>query len=338
MKRSTMLTQVRKTALVVLTGGALISMAACSGGGSPSSTGSDAQQPGGKATTAQLTFAMVTHGPPGDTFWDQVQRGAEAAAAKDNVKLRYSGNEDATQQAQNLQAAIDAKVDGITVTLAKPDAVKTGLANAKAAGIPFNVINAGLDTWKDTGAFAFFGLDIQASGVVSGQQLAQAGGRKAICVIQEQGSVVLDALCKGAASGCGSGSMENLQVTGTDTSAVQATLTAKLQQDKSIDSIVTLNAPIGLAAIDAAKATASSAKITTLNVTPEIVDPIKSGQIVAAVDQQGWLQGYEAVDSLWLNKTNANVLGSGQPVLTGPTLVTKDNIDVVAPLIQAGTR
>ena len=83
MKRSDMLTQVRRTALVVLTGGALVSMAACSGGGSPSSTRSDDDQPGGKATTAQFTFAMVTHGPPGDTFWDQVQRGAEAAAAKD---------------------------------------------------------------------------------------------------------------------------------------------------------------------------------------------------------------------------------------------------------------
>lgn len=334
MKRSEVLSGVRKATLVVV-GGAMVTLAACSGGGAPN-TNSD--QPGGKATTRQMTFAMVTHGPPGDTFWDQVQRGAQAAAAKDNIKLQYSGNEDASAQALAAQAAVDSKVDGITVTLAKPEPMEPVLAKAKAAGIPFNVVNAGLDTWKQTGAFAFFGLDIQASGVVSGQQLAQQGGKKAICVVQEQGSVVLEALCQGAARGFGSGSMENLQVNGADLSSVQATLTAKLQQDKSIDSIATLNAPIGLAAAQAEQATGSTAKITTLNVTPDIVEPIKSGQIIAAIDQQGWLQGYEAVDSLWLNKTNANILGSGQPVLTGPTLVTKDNIDVVAPLIQTGTR
>ena len=44
----------------------------------------------GKADTPRLTIAMITHAPSGDTFWDTVRKGAEAAAAKDNVKLIYS--------------------------------------------------------------------------------------------------------------------------------------------------------------------------------------------------------------------------------------------------------
>lgn len=56
-----------------------------------------------------------------------------------------------------------------------------------------------------------------------------------------------------------------------------------------------------------------------IEVAPDLVDAIKSDQILADIDQQGWLQGYGAVDSLWLYKINGNVLGSGRPVLTGPT-------------------
>ena len=32
---------------------------------------------------------MVTHGVPGNAFWDLVMKGAETAAAKDNIELRY---------------------------------------------------------------------------------------------------------------------------------------------------------------------------------------------------------------------------------------------------------
>ena len=60
--------------------------------------------------------------------------------------------------------------------------------------------------------------------------------------------VVLEALCKGAKQGFGSGTMENLYVAGIDLPTVQATLSAKLTHDPSIDSIVTLGAPIALAA------------------------------------------------------------------------------------------
>ncbi len=40
---------------------------------------------------------MVTHGAPGDTFWDIIRKGAEAAAAKDNVKFQYSSDPDSGQ-------------------------------------------------------------------------------------------------------------------------------------------------------------------------------------------------------------------------------------------------
>jgi len=82
----------------------------------------------------------------------------------------------------------------------------------------------------------------------------------------------------------------------------------------------------------------STAKMTTLNMTKDLVEPIKSGKILATIDQQGWLQGFEVVDSLWLYKTNANIFGGDQPVFYRPTLVNKDNTDMLTQYMGRGTR
>jgi len=75
-----------------LTAAALLALglAACSStGGKPDSSGGS--MGAGTADTPRIKIAMVTHAPPGDTFWDLVRKGAETAAAKDNVDLTYQG-------------------------------------------------------------------------------------------------------------------------------------------------------------------------------------------------------------------------------------------------------
>jgi simple sugar transport system substrate-binding protein len=57
-----------------------------------------------------------------------------------------------------------------------------------------------------------------------------------------------------------------------------------------------------------------------------------------AVDQQQYLQGYLAVSFLVLNIKNANTVGGGLPVMTGPGFVTKANAGTVEALAKAGTR
>jgi simple sugar transport system substrate-binding protein len=134
------------------------------------------------------------------------------------------------------------------------------------------------------------------------------------------------------------GDVENLNVNGTDMPSVQSTITAKLQQDPSIDYIMTLGAPIALAAVDAAGGANSSARIATFDTNAALVDAINSDQVQWAVDQQPFLQGYLAVDSLWLYLNNGNVIGGGQPTLTGPAFVDKTNIEAIAEFAKNGTR
>jgi simple sugar transport system substrate-binding protein len=327
----------RRLAVGAVALGVALAAVACSNtGGKTESAGGGTGA--GQANTPRMTVAMITHGVPGDEFWTIVQKGAEAAAAKDNVDLRYNADPDSSKQATLVQNAIDSKVDGIALTLAKPEAMAGAIAAADAAGIPVVGFNSGVNDWQKLGAQSFFGLDISGSGVMSADQLVKAGAKRGICIIQEQGQVALEEMCQGAKQGFTSGPMDVLYVNGADTPSVEATVTAKLQQDPSIDGIVTLGNGIALAAEKSLETTGSTAKMTTLNLTKEIVPLIKSGKLLAAIDQQGWLQGYLAVDSLWVYKNNTNVLGGGKPVLTGPTLIDKDNIDKVSPFIDAGTR
>jgi len=122
---------------------------------------------------------------------------------------------------------------------------------------------------------------------------------------------------------------------GTDMPSVQSTITAKLQQDPAIDYIITLGAPIALTAVQAVETAGGNARIATFDTNAELVDAIKAGKVQWAVDQQPFLQGYLAVDSLWLYLNNRNTIGGGQPVLTGPAFIDKLNSSYATVSAQA---
>ncbi|MBO4259322.1 sugar ABC transporter substrate-binding protein [Streptomyces griseorubiginosus] len=315
----------------------LVTACSSSSGGKKSEEGGGAAS-AGKATTQRMTVAMVTHASPGDTFWDLIRKGAQAAAAKDNIKLVYSSDPNAGNQANLVQNAIDQKVDGIALTAAKPDAMKDVVAKAKAAGIPVVGFNSGVSDWKQLGMLEYFGQDENIAGQAFGQRLNQLGAKHALCVIQEQGQVALEARCAGLKKGF-SGKTDILYVNGTDMPSVKSTITAKLKQDSSIDQVVTLGAPIALTAVQSLSDAGSKAKVATFDLNKDLVKAVQNGSVEFAVDQQPYLQGYLAVDALWLYKTNGNFSGgSTAPVLTGPAFIDKTNVDQVAQFAAKGTR
>jgi simple sugar transport system substrate-binding protein len=317
--------------------GLMLTGAACSKSGGKKAEQGSAVAGGGKANTPQMTVAMVTHAGPGQTFWDIVRKGAEAAAAKDNVTLKYSSDPTSGNQANLIQSAIDAKVDGIAVTLPDPPALEPAVKKAVAAGIPVVALNAGITAYQASGALAYFGSDETVAGQAAGKKAGDEGAKHVLCVIHAQGQVQLEARCDGAKSTF-TRSFDKIYVNYADMPSVRSTIGAKLKQDPSIDFVVTLDASIGLTAIDAVSDGGSKARVGTFDFNPQIPAKIKAGQFAFAIDQQPWLQGYEAIDSLWLYKANGNVLGGGKPTLTGPYVVDKSNVDFVAKFAAAGTR
>ncbi|MEV5619293.1 sugar ABC transporter substrate-binding protein [Streptomyces bacillaris] len=287
--------------------------------------------------TPRWTFAMVTHSGDGDTFWDIVQKGAEQAAVKDNINFLYSHNDEGNQQAQLVQTAIDKKVDGLIVSLAKPDAMKAVVAKAVKAGIPVVTVNSGSAESKEFGALTHIGQDETIAGEAVGDELNERGRKKALCVLHEQGNVGHEQRCAGAKKTF-DGTMQNLYVDGTNMPDVTASIEAKLQSDKSIDAVVTLGAPFADAAVQAKQTAGSKAEINTFDLNAKVVTGLQTEKLGFAVDQQPYLQGYQAVDLLWLYRYNRNVLGGGQPVLTGPQIITAADADALADYTKRGTR
>ncbi|MGW3174151.1 sugar ABC transporter substrate-binding protein [Streptomyces sp. NPDC001153] len=330
----------RTWAVIALTGALSLSLAACSStGGKRAEDARRVAAAQGRAAvnTPRWTFAMITHSGDGDTFWDIVQSGARQAAVKDNINFLYSHDDQAQQQAQLVDAAVDKKVDGIIVTLAKPDAMKAALARAEKAGIPVITVNSGSEESKTFGALTHIGQDETIAGEAVGDELNRRGKKRALCVLHEQGNVGHEQRCDGVARTF-HGTLQKLYVNGTDMPDVQSGIEAKLQADRSIDSVVTLGAPYADTAVKAKSDAGSRAEIDTFDLNAQVAAELKNGTLGFAVDQQPYLQGYEAVDLLWAYKYNGDVLGGGKPVLTGPQIITRDQASALAAYTQRGTR
>ncbi|GHF45835.1 sugar ABC transporter substrate-binding protein [Streptomyces griseosporeus] len=322
-----------------MTGALCVSLTACSstGGKRAEDARKAAAQGRAAVSTPRWTFAMITHSGDGDTFWDIVQEGAEEAARKDNIDFLYSHDDEAQQQAQLVDAAVDKKVDAIIVTLAKPDAMKAAVARAEKAGIPVITVNSGSAQSKAFGALTHVGQDETVAGEAVGEELNKRGRKKALCVMHEQGNVGHEQRCDGIGKTF-RGSLQRVYVNGTNMPDVQSGIEAKLQSDPSVDAVVTLGAPYADTAVKAREDAGSKAEIDTFDLNAKVAVGLKDGTLGFAVDQQPFLQGYEAVDLLWLYKYNNDTLGGGRPVLTGPQIVTSDQADALQAYTRRGTR
>ncbi|MGN7252893.1 substrate-binding domain-containing protein [Arthrobacter sp. SAFR-014] len=314
----------------------MLALTACSSQGGRAPESNSGGGGGQAASTPRMKIALITHAPAGDTFWDTVRKGAEEAAAKDNVELLYTNDPEAGRQAQLIQQAVDQKVDGIAVTLATPGALKDSLKKASDAGIPIVSLNAGEDVSKELGAFTHFGSNEQLAGQAVGEKLAAENFKHPICVIQAQGHVGLEARCAGVKSKVPG--TEILYVNGADMTSVESTATAKLQAAKDADVIIGLGAPVTLTLLKSVATAGSSAKVASFDLNKELAQKIADGIVLFTVDQQPWLQGYGSVDALWQAKRGGFKLGGGQPVLTGPTIVDKSNAADVVKFSDQGIR
>nr|WP_290343337.1 substrate-binding domain-containing protein [Corynebacterium auris] len=321
--------------LVALAATAALAAACSATGGAPRSEGGGAVA--GGVETPRYVVAMVTHGAPGDTYWDLVRKGAEEAAQKSNIELRYSADPQAPNQANLVRSAVDAGVDGIAVTLPNAEAIGPAAQQAVDAGIPTVGLNAGMEQYADYGLSGFFGQDETVAGTAAGQRLKEEGSEKVLCVIHEQGNSSQEARCAGVEEGLGA-PVEILYVNGQDLTSVQATINSKLSQDPSFDTVFALQAPVAVRATEAVAQAGSQAQVVTFDTNAELVDAIADGRVAWAVDQQPYLQGYLAVDSLWLAQRNGSRLGGGQPVYTGPSFVDSSNVDQISEAAKAGLR
>jgi simple sugar transport system substrate-binding protein len=337
-----------KTISLLLALVVVASLAACGGTAAPAPTQGAAEQPtvaeqptAPQVTQTNLTFGLAVHSNPAeDAFWAVVERGAKDAAATFGVTLKSGGSSDPAQQAQLVENYTADKVDGIIVSLANPDALKDSVTAAVAAGIPVITVNSGVDVYKELGALTHVGQTEFVAGQGAGERFSTEGATKVLCVIHEEANIGLQQRCDGLADTF-TGETENFSVASTGVRDVAGTVAAiqnKLIADTSIDGILTLNPIIAIAARDAIVAAGTSQKLATFDLSPDVLKAIEDGQILFAIDQQQYLQGYLPVVFLYLYDTNLNTVGGGNPVLTGPGFVDQSNAAQIVQLSAQGTR
>jgi len=295
-----------------------------------------------QVTQANMTIGLAVHSDPAvDSFWGAVVKGAKDASATYGITLKSGGSSDPAQQSQMILNYVAAKVDGIVVSMANPDALKDAIKKATDAGIPVITINSGESRSKEFGALAHVGQTERAAGQGAGNKFNDAGLKHVLCVVHEEANIGLEDRCAGLKDTF-KGTMEKFSVASTGVKDVKGSLTAiqnKLTADKTIDGILALNTTIAIpAARDAAKAAGVNVKIATFDLSPDVLDALVSGDLYFAIDQQQYVQGYLPIVMLYLYKTNLNTVGGGQTVLTGPGFVDKSNAAQVKALSAKGTR
>lgn len=290
---------------------------------------------------AGLVFGMSVHSNPAeDAFWGVVEKGAKDAAATYGIELKSGGSSDPVEQAQLIENFIADDVDGIFVSLANPDALKDVIMKAIDAGIPVITINSGLGVYKELGALTHIGQTEFVAGQGAGEKFASDGAKKVLCVIHEEGNIGLEERCDGLADTFGGEVVRfNVATTGVkDVVGTVSTIQNKLIADTDIDGILTLNPVIAMAALDAYKAADVDVRLATFDLSPDVLTALEAGEMLFAVDQQQYLQGYLPVVLLSLYNTNLNTVGGGLPVLTGPGFVDQSNAAAVMELSAQGTR
>ncbi|WP_078987705.1 sugar ABC transporter substrate-binding protein [Streptomyces sp. XY332] len=326
------------TAAVAVT---LAFAAACSG---PAAEGGSAKSPAAGASGAKpaagngsLHIAVISHGGPGDAFWNVVKNGSTDAGKQLGVQVDYNSDPDPSGQAKLIDNAVAQHVGGLVVSMANPDALQSSVKAAVAAGIPVITINSGSAKSREFGAIGHVGQEESVAGEGAGAKLRQSGRHKVLCVIHEAGNIGLNQRCDGARKGFG-GDVVNLQVDAANPTDVLSRIRGALQADPAVDGVLTLNAQIAATATEAVKALNSKAQVATFDLNTDVIGAVKAGTITFAVDQQQYEQGYLPVVMLKLQHDNGNTVGGGLPVLTGPAFVDASNVDQVAKYAARGTR
>jgi simple sugar transport system substrate-binding protein len=289
--------------------------------------------------TREVNLILVQHALCAwDSFWCVVENGIQQAAKEMNVNVTVLGPDefDLEKVAQLIDQAVAAKPDGIALTMTDPDLFREPVQRALDAGIPVVAYNAGAGPIEDgIDYLTYLGQDEYAGGYLGGLKLAAEGGTKGVCVNHQVGHTGLDKRCNGFIDAMKEKGIpaEVLAITN-DPAESQTIIDDYYTANPDTDIFLTLG-PNGAtpfyAFMDAAGLKPGDVKHGTFDLSPEIIARIKDGTTMFGIDQQPFLQGYGAVQTLML-KIRYGISPALPVTPTGPGFVDAGNVTIVEEL------
>jgi simple sugar transport system substrate-binding protein len=321
--------------------GAALLLAACSSSGGSSS--------GSSSATRSAGVIYVIGYQQNAAFWATEGKGAQAAGKQYGVTVRYEAPPTSSDAGMIslIDAAIATHPYGIAIdytdkTMAAP------VQRALAAGIKVVLYNnnrfeaqaGGTTTDPAITSLAFVGQDEHNSGSVLGKAfLSDLPGQGTVLIINPFAEAfVLTLRYDGVNSVLQQAGYKTnlLVVNGNDPEAsVEATIGAYLQAHSDIVGVVGLGDPGASPATKYIQQHNLNIPVATFDIDTENYGLMKAQGSAekAALDQQPFLQGYNAVEDLALELEDGF-----QPVSvnTGTFIVTPSNISLVGKLVQEG--
>jgi simple sugar transport system substrate-binding protein len=295
-------------------------------------------------TRADIRIIAVTHGQSADPFWSVVANGIKDAATDLGVRVEYQAptSFDMVRMSQLIEAAAASRPAGMLVSVPDPDALRGAISKARAAGIPVISINSGADAWQQLQLLAHIGQTEYEAGRAGGEWLAKAGARKILCINHEVGNMALDERCRGlrAALQSAGGTTIVLGVNLADPDDAQQRIAGALQRDVALNGILTLGPAGATPTLAALRATnkLNKVKFGTFDLSGDVLQALQNNEMLFAIDQQPYLQGYLGVTLLVKYLETGAVAGGQQVIRTGPGFVTRENAAQVGQMIERGVR
>ena len=243
----------------------------------------------GTASAEGEKFVLISHAPDSDSWWNTIKNAIKIAGDQMDVTVDYRNP--STGDLADMARIVEQSAE--------------------------------------FGALMHVGQPEYDAGFGAGKRAAAAGAKSFVCVNHYITNPASVERCRGFADALGVELGSQMIDSGMDPSEVKNKVAAYLKTHKDVDAILTLgpnSAHPTLAAVRDA-GLAGEIMFGTFDLSGEIADAIKKGEINFAIDQQPYLQGYLPVVIL-TNYARYGVLPSGN-INSGPGFITKDNIALV---------
>ena len=325
--------------------GALLLASACGKDNS-----SDATTTGGDGGDGVKIF--VIGGKSDDPFWSKVKRGVDDAAKvvqSDGGEVTFLGPQNYDNLGPDAAKLIDSAMSQGATAVIGPDwdpaAMDSSFKRVVAGGVPLFLYNAGgIEAADALGALNYVGSEEYTAGKAGGEFFGQAGATHVLCVNTLPGASNTEARCKGIADGMAESGGKGTQLPmpssnfGNPTAVAQG-IKAALLKDESIDGVVTISAGDANSAASAITqaSVGDRVKLGTFDMDEDQLTRIKDGSQLFCIDQQPYMQGYLAV-SMANAYLRYGLELPQRPLLTGPAIISADNVDSAIAGAQAGVR
>ncbi|MFJ6302201.1 substrate-binding domain-containing protein [Pseudarthrobacter oxydans] len=326
------LRKVTRAGLAAASVAALLLVTACSNSGSEGNgSGAAALESGlGSRAENRSVYFLTYYDPAGDAFWNQMATGAKDAAKLGGLQMtEQTAGGVASKMGDLISSAIANKPAAIFVPFNDPS-WEGAACEASKAGISVYGFNVPPSDNAKSCVQAFVGQDFTQVGQLVGQRLLKdvkiGAGDKVLCpaeeptqqyAIQRGGGV--EAALKTVGASC-----TYLRTSAEDGAALDS-MTSWLAANKDVKAVVPLGGTPHRNAVAAEDAAGVTAPIIGFDTSPQVIDGINSGRILATADQQGYIQGFQSVLQaslqldFGLSPTNINSGGNG--------LIDKNNVE-----------